>query len=552
MSDPLGPDPLRPGEAAAGAGDTAGPAGPAGEDLARPTAAGSLGNGRRRPVAPVRPRRRRSASARRLPVIAGVAALLAVGGLADRSSGHALPPPASPTQPVPVAAPAIALSSSWFCAGASGAAGSATAGRVVIANAGSAPLTAIVHLLPSSGRGTVRVVGVAAHASATVDESLPAKPLWIGAVVDLDGGAAAVTQVISGPLGVAATPCATAGSASWYFAAGATLVNAADEITLLNPCPTDAVVDMSFSTDQGSEAPADFQGLDVPAGGLLAVDLGSHLRRRQQIATTVRARTGRIVAWSTTVVTPPAAGEALVGAPPDPANPTSADPAAAAPGVVLTLGSSSTGTVWSWPDGLSGNGLDERYAIYNPSPQPATVTLSLVLDQGQAEPFNLTIGPQQVTTVVAGSEARIPPGVGHSATLASTNGVGVVATRILTGVPPASRGTASLPGSRLAAPAWLVPAATEPGTTSDLAVLVPGTDPLDATVYGWRGGREVALAGLSNLTLAPGQRNLIALSIKAPGYTGPVVVRASGPVEVEADLYGSTSGISLSTGVPLS
>ena len=93
------------------------------------------------------------------------------------------------------------------------------------------------------------------------------------------------------------TPCATSGSARWYFTYGQTLVNAGEEISLLNPYPADSVVDLSFTTDQGVEFPVGFQGIVVPAGGLVSVNIGDHLRRRQQIATTVIARTGRVVAW---------------------------------------------------------------------------------------------------------------------------------------------------------------------------------------------------------------------------------------------------------------
>ncbi len=93
--------------------------------------------------------------------------------------------------------------------------------------------------------------------------------------------AVAVDQQVDGPLGGASSPCATAGSSNWYFATGATLINASVGLSLLNPYPTDAVVDLSFTTDQGVEMPQQFQGLVVPADGLLPVNLGDHLRRRQ-------------------------------------------------------------------------------------------------------------------------------------------------------------------------------------------------------------------------------------------------------------------------------
>jgi hypothetical protein len=260
-----------------------------------------------------------------------------------------------------------------------------------------------------------------------------------------------------------------------------------------------------------------------------------------------------VVAWDTQLVGPPASGEAVIGGRVDPSNPTAADPAAPAAGVVLSLGTPSTGTTWAWPDGETGNGLDERYVIYNPTQQTASVALSLSLDQGQAEPFQLTVGPQAVTTIVADSQARIPPGVGHTAVLRSLNGVGVVAARTLTGVAPASRrGAGSLLGIRLASDEWLVPLAANGGNDT-LTLLTQGSNALDVTVYGWRGGLETPLPRLRDLTLPAGQRALIPLSSVAPGYRGAVVVRASGPVYVESDLSGAGAalGLSLSSGVPL-
>jgi len=100
-------------------------------------------------------------------------------------------------------------------------------------------------------------------------------------VTQCDTEPASVEQQISAPSGLSASPCATSGSAQWYFTTGETLVNASMGLTLINPYPSDAIADLSFSTDQGLEVPTEFQGLVVPAGSLLHVDVGSHLRRRR-------------------------------------------------------------------------------------------------------------------------------------------------------------------------------------------------------------------------------------------------------------------------------
>lgn len=499
------------------------------------------------------PTRLRPPATLRLAVLAALVGLLVAGGLADRTGGPALPPSASTVAPVPVAAPPGAVSSSWFCAGATGTTGGVAGGRLVVANAARRPVTATVTLAGTTGPSATRTVVVGSRATASLPEALDSHPGWVGATVTLDGGEAAVSQVVDGPLGSATSPCATSGSAQWYFTSGATLVNATTVVTLLNPYPTDAVVDLSFVTDQGVEAPGDYQAVDVGPGAVVALDLGAHLRRRTAIATTVRARVGRVVAWQTAAVSAPAAGSAIIGAPSDPTNPTSADPALAGPGMVLTLGAPSVGSSWSWPDGQVGDGLDERFVIYNPGSVAATVTLSVVLDQGRAEPFVVTVAPQAVTTVSSQAQARIPSGVGHSVSVRSANGVGVVASRAVVATAPSPvAGRAVLPGLRTTANRWLVPVATAGGSASSLVLLDTTASPLDVTVYGWRNGAQVPLTGLSHVTVAPGQRSELQLT----GVTSDsAVVEATGPIQVQSNLAASvpgSQGLSLSAAVPLS
>jgi hypothetical protein len=498
----------------------------------------------------------------RLLIVAAVAATLVVVGLIDRAGAPA-PAAGASVPPVPVAAPALALSSSWFCAGAtdlhrsirssggnSGSDRGAAPGSVVIANSGLATATGVVTLVPNQGSPVRVPISVDADSRITVTEDVPQGAPWIGAIVDVNAGAVAVTQQMSGAAGAAATPCATSGSAQWYFPTGVTLVNASETLSLLNPYSSDTVVDLSFTTDQGLGQPQEFQGLVVAPGQLLAVNLGDHLRRRQAIATTVTARSGRLVAWRTEVVTPPTAHEAILGTPA--ASAPFADPAAPIAGVTVTLGLPAPALTWTWPDGETANGVDERYAIYNPGPGSADLKLSLILDQGVAEPFDLSVGPEQVITVISSQEVRIPPGVGHAAVLESLNNVPVVAERTLAATSPSTwSGLGTLPGARLAASRWLL-ATSGADRSHDAVVLVynPGRAAAQAVLEGLSGRAQVPLTAV---TVGAGRRVAIHVSHVGAGLNEPLVVSASGPVYVESDFYGQagTPGISLSFGVPL-
>lgn len=509
---------------------------------------------------------------RRAPILIVVAGALVVGGLVDRAAGSGVPSSvtAQVVQPVPVAAPAAAYSSSWFCAGASTAPGPDTPGQVVVANDGPNPVTGRVTLVGASGAGggaaqgasataaakpsPVRSITVAPYASVSVPESVKGAS-WSGAIVDVDAGAVGVSQVVDGTLGRSVSPCATSGSQHWYLPDGQTRVNASETVLLLNPYPTTCIVDLSFSTDQGIETPQDFQGLDVPPGGLVAVPLGSHLRRRAYIATTVSARTGNVVAWESEVVTPPGKGAPLVGTPA--ANAPLADPAYPVAGVTVTLGAPSTGTSWVWPDGLAGNGVDERYVVYNPGNSTAQVRLSVGLQQGSAEPFDLSVGPGQVVQEVSEQQARIPAGMPHSATLVSTNGVPVVATRSvaalnasITGAGPTS-GIGQMLGERLAARHWLVPYTSADAQHHVTLILQnPGSTTVVASVQGLP-ARPMNAPGVYRVSVPAGGRTAVTVP---SGTDIPAVVDAAGPLYVESDVYGigATRAYSITTAVPLS
>jgi hypothetical protein len=484
-----------------------------------------------------------------------VVAVLVVAALFDRIGGPTVNIASAGLAPQPMAAPESALSSSWFCAGVTDGGQPDIPGSVVIANDGSSAVSAQVTVVSSAGSSRTVTLGVPAHGRGVVAEKTGGPRGWVGAMVDVDGGAVAVAQEVQSALGRSYSPCATTGSQSWYFPSGSTLVNADTEISLLNPYPADSIVDLSFSTDQGVETPEDYQGLDVPPRSMISVDLRDHLRRRPQLAATVSVRTGSLVAWETGWTEPPASGAVILGTPAA-ANPL-ADPSAPISGLTVTLGAPSAGTSWVWSDGLAGNGVDERYVVYNPGSSTADVRLSLYLQQGQAEPFNLSVGGGQVVEVVSGQEARIPAGVPHSATLTSLNGVPVVAERTVAATPESAGGfpQSGLGGSlgmRVTADKWLVPAtASGLPRVAWLVVLNPGSAAEKVELSALSEGHAVQLARVGGYQLGPIARLAIPLR-SAVEYGSPLLVSSTGPLYVEYDFYGATgAGMSLGSAVPL-
>lgn len=497
------------------------------------------------------PPHRRRARIDRRPVLAVVAAVVVVGVLAGRGNS-ALRPAGAAVDGGPQVAPASALTSSWFCAGATDSPGGAAPGNLVIANDGTQAVSGTATVVGDTGTRASVAVSVPAAGRVVVPEAVPGGAGWVGAFVDLNGGRVAVEEQVTAPLGITAEPCATAGSTSWYFANGATLVNATSTVSLLNPYSSPAIVGLTFTTNEGVEEPSAFQGIYVPAHGIVAVDLGSHLRRRTAIATTVTAVAGRVVAWKTDVVTQPAAGTPLLGT--AAAHRANADPASPYAGLTETLGAPARSTRWYWPEGGSSAGVSDRYVVYNPGPGTAELRLAFDLDQGSAEPYTLSLGPDDVVSIDTGSSARIPTGVGYSAVLRATNGVGVVAERVVDAAAPATlAGTAEVLGATTPAAHWLIPAGHAGARLEESVVVAnPGSAPVTVEAQALVDGHVQDIPGLGPATLGPGRRLVWNLGSHSANFAAAVVVRASGPVVVGRDLIGlgRRHGIGLALGIP--
>jgi hypothetical protein len=470
---------------------------------------------------------------RRAPLVVGLAVVLAAGAVADRAERPG--PPVVGTvgsEEMPVAPPASALSSTWYCAGGSGRPDSPFASSVVLANAGSEPVEGRVTVVPRIGEPKTVPVAVKAYGSARVALAGVVQADFAAALVDLDGGGVVVEHVVAGSAGTATSPCASAASPRWYFADGSTAKDATLALALYNPFPEEAIVDLDFSTEQGRDQPADFQGVVVPALGLVVRDIGDHVRRREAVATQVVARTGRLVAAQLQLRTAPGVA-----------------------GVSLRLGAPAPAEEWYFPDGYVTAGLVEQYSLYNPSGREAVVDIELTLDEGAAEPFQLTVPPRGRLAVVASDEERVPKGIGHSAVVRSVNGVPVVAERSVAASAPANRrGRADVRGARRLARRWAFAfGAATPETDEWIVVHNPG--PVDAVldVVGLANGRLLAIEGLQDVKVAGGRRAALRLGDHVQRDVLPVVVQSTRPVAVERAVFavGGRAGLAGSVGIPL-
>ena len=467
---------------------------------------------------------------RRAIIIAALLAVLAAGGLLDRDRPS--PPDASAAPQVPMAAAADARSSAWSCTGATAAKDGVADGSVAVANAGSRALRGTVTVYPSQGESRQVPVDVGPATRKVVRLADVASAPFASALVELDGGEAVVELAGSGSLGESVTACATTASPTWFFADGVTTRDASETLTLFNPFPDDAVVDLSFGTEEGLVTPQALTGLSVRGGGMSVVNVGEFVQRREQVTARVTARTGRLVVGRIQ----------------------SFDGSGGRKGMSMTLGAAATGELWYLPDGLVTDGLRQRYQVFNPGDEEAQVELELALEQGEAEPVAISVPAESRVTVVANDEPRIPKGVPHSATVRSLNNIGVVVERTVDLAGAARRtGAAATLGAQVTARRWAMAWGASDDTFDEILVFQnPGVAGARVSVTVLADGERMAHEALQGLEVAAGQRRAVRLGDSVKRNATPVLIEADQPIVVERTLNRlQGTGVSMSVGIPL-
>ncbi len=471
---------------------------------------------------------------RRVPaLVALVVALIAVG-LADRATRPSLTPIGErlATAYAPTASPPDALTSNWYCAAGTSAAGGTAEATTVIVNPTSRRLQGTIEGVGVDGSRASKSITLEPRSRLGIANSEVLKNPYVAVHVQLEGGGAFVEHSASGPTGEAHGPCASSASTRWYMPEGATTRAATLIYELFNPFPDDAIVDMSFSTDQGRVAPSAFQGLVVPANGLLPVDIGSHVRRRAHVSAEIRVRRGRIVAEQLQIHN----GEGRKG-------------------LGLMLGAPRRALGFVFPDGVAGPRHQEQLHFFNPNDQEAVVQLDLVLDSDEAQPFEIHVPPRDRQTIDLSAESRIPKNVGHAMIVRVENDVPIAVARTIDVGSPGAR-TAYLidTGATSAARHWgFATGGSSPSQEEFIAVSNEAGHAVTISITTLDGSDLTALPNLSSVTIPRGGRKAFRLADFNGKPQMPLIVNASGPVVVERTIYKNNGlGASASMGIVLS
>ncbi len=495
---------------------------------------------------------------RRGPALVLIAALVIVAGLVNR--GHderqverrdqeqiRLDQPAA--APMAVAAPADALSSTWYCAAGTATRGGMADMVVAVANPGSRDLVTEVTAVTDKGASRTRRVSAPAHSRVRVLLRDIVTARYAAALVEVRGGAVSVDREAAGGQGYDARPCASRAADHWYFAAGSTLRGADEYLALFNPYPDDTTVDITFATEQGPRSPRRLQALPVPGRSLRVVHLNAErVNRHSLVAARVVARSGRLVVDRLQVFD----GSG------DPVRSSAAGPRTDPPqGLTVSSGVTRPAVSWAFPAGRKTPGAREQIVVFNPSDREASVDIGITLDDpsrnGRLDPIPLSIPPGDVKVLDVTDQATVPDNVDHSISVRSTNRVAVVADQLLTGGAPWNHLDASIgPGSPLEARTWLFASGgVTPDTSEQLVVQNLSGQPVTVEVTVLGGTRPLNDQKLRNIAVPGDGRVTVSLDrLKRPSL--PVELRASGPVVAMRAVYRTgRRGLSIALGVPL-
>lgn len=202
----------------------------------------------------------------------------------------------APLGPAGLAIPAVSkgasVTASWYCTWSFPSQMAPTADTVIVVNGSN---RSAVATLFTYGIQEKQTVDLPAHSVSRLPLSDTGLSLTGSASMVVRGGLVAVgIEETSGSTPMV-TPCQTTPGFYWLVSGGFTNLGDQMAVSLFNPFGQDAVVDVSTIDESGLGAPGADQGLVVPAGHSITIDLSTTDPNQSNLAVQVRARSGRIV-----------------------------------------------------------------------------------------------------------------------------------------------------------------------------------------------------------------------------------------------------------------
>ena len=311
---------------------------------------------------------------------------------------------------MPVAPPAGGLTQTWFCPGVPATGEEGVGGELVVANAGSTQISAIVTLLNDEQATVIQDLTVAPHDRTVLDLDAQLSGQIVSAVVEVDGGGAVVEQRAFDPAGTAVSPCANSTSATWYLADGFTVGESRNQIVLTNPYDDAVIVDVGFATVDGSRTPSRYQGFPIDGHSVKVIDLGvagEGAQGEEVLAVKVESTRGQLIVGRLQHFT---SGGRL--------------------GFTMSLGAPALRDQWWFAGGEKGSGIDERYSLFNPTGDDVSVDVVFLGAPSDAlDP--IVVPARQVVTFDPGEVTGLGEGR-HAAVFSTLAEPSIVVERALT------------------------------------------------------------------------------------------------------------------------
>jgi hypothetical protein len=332
--------------------------------------------------------------------------------------------------------------------------------------------------------------------------------------------------VLTGSGDVAIGPCARDAGPDWYFAAGTTLRDTQQSVALFNPYGDDAIVDVTFLTDSGVQAPEDFQGLVVPRQSRVTLPVQNEVVRQDHVAIHVHARSGRVVAERSQ----------------------SFDGSFGRFGLEVSLGATAPADEWTLPFGDAQTGTQETVAIANFNLLPASVEVDVLVEgTAVATPQTLQVEGRSVTFVDVGSKAA--SGTNYTVVVKATRHQPVVAETFFLRNGAGVQGSGTAIGASAPARSWAF-ALGRTDTASDARVIAynPGPKPVTVELRAYTAGDPNSPHSAPAIAIPAGDRGEFDLGAQDVRPDQVFVVASDGPIVAGRELV--AGGVSISIGIP--
>jgi len=486
----------------------------------------------------------------------GVAALLILNGLVHQASvgasGEFVGSPALPV--VQMARP-----SAWRCPGPLPVGAGKESSRVVIVNSAAYPVTVTVTV----ARARMTVGAISATSSVTalrrkvfgdsqaVVELSRHGPAGFAAVsVESDRGGVGVSEAVEGGANATgkvllSSPCTLGAAQNGYVPAGSTAGSSNVTLSLFDPLATEAVVDVSVSNGSGPSSPPAFQGLVVPASGLVVLDLRRWVFQVSSLAVDATAVSGSIDvgALETTSEIVEVASASPGRHPVTHAN---------LVGTSLLVGPNKALRHWAFPALQSRIGVASMFSVYDPANTPVSVSVAPPGPAGKVAALTQAVPPGGIVNFAT----PIAPGtrLGAKSVVISAEGGAVVVARLTTR--QRSRVLEELSStSGTAGPQdkWLLPGAMVNRGVDDVVTLEnPGGRTVSVTLLALTYGpaEEVPIETVDVLAGMSRSVDLGTLLKRAQGGFA-LKVSASAPILVEQQLRPRHGQTTAAGGIPV-